>query len=164
MSNTEITSKVTDFGLFISKTPDSYRYKHPDSTNKLFSDALEWYEKTSKCYLTCKFIVPDWEPRLYIKIYQSSNDGIVYIKTPLDMYSELLDYMSTSTISKSHEHIHENHYAHMQGMMFVAKKQWCDYVIYSTRSNKVYTERIYFDIDFWNNTLYPAIVNYFNYN
>ena len=48
----------------------------------------------------------------------------------------------------------------IQGQMDVGKRPWCNYVIYTTQGLSVH--RVLFDSDYWNNTLLPKFVSFYN--
>ena len=59
-----------------------------------------------------------------------------------------------------HSHICDSHYAQIQGSMKIANKKWCDYIVYATRSNLSYVERIPFNQTYWDTTLWPGIQSF----
>jgi putative phage-type endonuclease len=140
--------------------------KHGTDTEPI---ARKWYENSRK--VTVKEVglaVPKWETRLGSSVDgivispDGVEEGIIEIKCPLKMY----DRLSTHVMRKSKGwqppknyfgHIWPSHYIQMQTGLFVLDKQWCDYIVYATESNKVYVERIYKDEEHWNNFILPKI-------
>lgn len=111
--------------------------------------------------------VPKWEPRIGASLDGDviGTDGVIEIKSPLQMYAPLDSH--TKKIESGwiqpvfyHDHIWETHYCQMQGGMKITGKNWCDYIVYSTESNRAYVERIPFNQEYWDTTLCPGIKNF----
>ena len=66
----------------------------------------------------------------------------------------LPDGSNQVTLRRNHPY-----FAQVQGQMAVGGRAWCDFVIY-TKSISI--ERIYFDEDYWLNTLLPKLVDFFD--
>ena len=96
-------------------------------------------------------------------------DGIIEIKCPLKMYPSILEHMEKLKTGWKpppfyREHIFASRYAQMQGqMIIIGNKKWCDYVVYATESNLCFIDRVYLDIDYWNNFLYPKLQHFLNH-
>ena len=45
----------------------------------------------------------------------------------------------------------------MMGGMAILQRKWCDYIVYCEPQNEVFCQRLYFDPDYWNNTVYPEV-------
>ena len=58
----------------------------------------------------------------------------------------------------------QGYYAQVQGQLALSGLPWCDFVVYLSGSHSLCVERIYFDVDYWNNTLLPKLTSfYFNH-
>lgn len=130
--------------------------------------ARDWYEKEYGVKVEqVGLAVPKWDYRI-----GGSPDGLVgengmiEIKCPVSMYQGLIDkidFASLETRNRDSEfrvppsHIWTSHYDQMQGCMAILGRDCCDYVVYSTGDESVYTERIPFNKDYWWKTLYPRI-------
>ena len=58
----------------------------------------------------------------------------------------------------------QGYYAQVQGQLALSGLPWCDFVVYLYGSHSLCVERIYFDPDYWNNTLLPKLTSfYFNH-
>jgi len=133
-------------------------------------EAREWYEKVKG--VTVKelgLVVPKWNPFIGSSVDGELEDGIIEIKCPKIMYNPL--EMHTLRLQSGwipdkyyHGHIKDCHYCQMQGGMAILGKQWCDYVVYSPPSGKVFLDRVYFNPEFWNNTMYPRILEFLKVN
>lgn len=132
--------------------------------------ACKWYCRTRNVEITeTVFIVPKWEPRIGVlfKGNIKDTDGMIEIKNPYEMYESLSDHIyKISTGWKPqpfyHDHIWENHYAQMQGIMKITDKKWCDYIVHSSQSNLRYVERILFNQEYWDNVLWPGLQHFLN--
>lgn len=128
--------------------------------------AREWYCKNKNVEVVeVGLAVPKWEPRIGASLDGEikGTDGMIEIKSPLLMYEPIKTHMSKINGGWEppkfyHEHIWDSHYCQMQGGMKITGKKWCDYIIYATKSNLIYVERIYFDEEYWNKILYPGIL------
>lgn len=113
--------------------------------------------------------VPKWEPRIGASLDGDviGTDGIIEIKSPLQMYEPLNIHMRKIKEGWRpppfyHDHIWDTHYAQMQGGMKITNKKWCDYIVYATDSNLVYVERIPFNEKYWEEVLWPGIQAFLN--
>ena len=130
-----------------------------------------WYEKNHKCKVlerglaVCK---TDYRIGASIDGEIVGKDGIIEIKAPLKLWKPILQYMDSKSQGWNppknyHDHIWETHYCQMQQSMFVLKKKYCDYIVYSTEDAKVFTQRIFFDSVYWNNHYEIIKKNYEKY-
>lgn len=141
--------------------------------------ARTWYEdNTGYRVKEVGFAVPKWDYRIggstdgivFIRNEETSNyeesDGIVEIKCPEKMYWPLIvhiEKLNSGWIPPSpyyHDHIWPSHYTQMQGYMKILNKKWCDYIVYSLTTRKVYVERIIFNEEFCNDVLCPGISHF----
>ena len=94
------------------------------------------------------------------------NDGMLEIKCPKTMYAPLAAVMAAVASGNPDPrrntdyvfagrptHIWASHYTQMQMQMAIAGRQWCDYVVYAFEDGLLYTERIPFNIKYWEWTL-----------
>lgn len=93
-------------------------------------------------------------------------DGIIEIKAPEEMYLPLEEYMEqqqkglivkTPTRAEDFDHIWTTHYDQMQWGMGILKRVWCDYEVISPPTKKVFIQRVPFDPDYWETTLYSGV-------
>lgn len=132
--------------------------------------ARSWYCRTRNVeVIEVGLAVPKWEPRIGASLDGDikDSDGMIEIKSPLEMYEPLRNHMSKINTGWRpppfyHEHIWESHYAQMQGSMKITGKKWCDYIVYATQSNRSYVERIPFNEKYWEEILWPGIQNFLN--
>lgn len=131
-------------------------------------NARNWYCRTRNVEVVdLGLAVPKWEPRIGASPDGDikDSDGMIEIKSPLEMYEPLRNHMSKIKTGWKppafyHDHIWESHYAQMQGGMKIVGKLWCDYIVYATQSNLSYVERIPFNQKYWDETLWPSIQNF----
>lgn len=117
--------------------------------------------------------IPKWDLRI-----GASPDGLIYdpkcplgplgaleIKCPhKGMYDGLLWRLQQTETVLGYDHIKPEHYDQMQGQMAVLQRSWCDYFVYSKPiDGRIYTERIPFDREYWQNELYPEICRFFKW-
>jgi hypothetical protein len=127
--------------------------------------ARQWYCQTRNVKVReVGFAVPKWEHRIGTSVdgEVDGNDGIIHIKTPSEMYEALVDHMNRIKSGWKpppfyHVHIREAHYMQMQGAIKIMNKNWCDFIVFSTKSNLSYVERIYFNQKYWDTVLWPGI-------
>lgn len=85
-------------------------------------------------------------------------DGTIEIKHHVVFPQTLRDKASRTVVSQyGYQHIPQYHYDQMQGVMAVTSRAWCDYIVYSSTEDLLYTEKIPFNRNYWENDLYPAI-------
>jgi hypothetical protein len=53
--------------------------------------------------------------------------------------------------------IWNSHYDQMQGGMAILGVPWCDYLVYAIDEKRLYSNRIPFNQNHWNNILYPKL-------
>lgn len=133
--------------------------------------ARNWYAKSRNVKIQeIGLAVPKWEPRIGASIDGDvvGTEGIIEIKSPLEMYKSLKDHMYKIETGWQppafyHNHIWEKHYAQIQGSLKIMEKKWCDYIVYAVQSNLVYVERIYFNEEYWEKTLWPRLLYFLDY-
>jgi len=77
-------------------------------------------------------------------------DGIIEIKCPKQMYKPILDYLERKEkgiYQRGYRHIWDKHLHQMMQGMYIMKKKWCDYIVYTDR--QVFIQRVYFDQTYW---------------
>ena len=132
--------------------------------------ARDWYMATNKCKVVERGLcVPKWDMEIGTSVDGDiiGTDGIIEIKCPMKMYSPVKQYMNQVASGwqppqNFYNHIWSTHFIQMQHSMYVLGKKWCDYIVYCSPENTVFTQRIPFNPDYWNNTLYPMLKK--NYN
>ena len=125
----------------------------------------DWYAGTNGVQVVeLGFVTPKWDLEIGVSIDGDvlGTDGIIEIKCPKKMYYPLANYMAKQSrgmfLDKNDfSHIWKTHYDQMQLGMAVLNKKWCDYVVYCTPENKVFTQRVPFDEAYWKDEMYPAI-------
>lgn len=143
-------------------------------------EARNHYIKTKGIFVQeVGLAVPKWEPRIGTSVdgipfiprgislpsvdeIPSGTNGIIEIKCPEKMYRPLQEYIDKRNAGwvpepGYHAHIHDTHYCQMQGSMKIRGADWCDYYVYATGSNAVYTERVRFNPRFWDDVLGPGL-------
>lgn len=131
-------------------------------------NARDWYCKSNNVEVVERGLaVPKWNPYLGASVDGDvvGTGGIIEIKAPKRMYGPLKKYIQDVNNGWKpppyyRNHIWKTHYDQMQMCMKVLDKQWCDYIVYCTPENQVFTQRIEFNTEYWNNFLYPAICNF----
>lgn len=136
-------------------------------------EARQYYEKTRNCKVKeIGFAVPTWDFGIGgsvdgIVLDQDGNetDILIEIKSPKKMYPDILAYLKRINDGwkpESHytDHITESHYDQMQGCMAVTGKKYCDYIVYATDDQQIFIQRIDFNPKYWNNILYPALIDF----
>lgn len=128
-------------------------------------EARDWYSSSRGVEVVeVGLAVPKWEPRIGASLDGDvvGTDGIIEIKSPLQMYDPLNEHMRKINAGWRpppfyHSHIWDTHYAQMQGGMKITNKKWCDYIVYAKQSNRVYVERIPFNEKYWEEELWPGL-------
>lgn len=127
--------------------------------NNFENTARVWYEKNYNCKIlerglaVCK---SDYRIGASIDGEVIGQDLLIEIKCPLKLWRPIVQYMEAKSHGwkpppNYHDHIWETHYCQMQQSMFVLKKSFCMYIVYSTSDAKVFTQRVAFDPVYWNN-------------
>ena len=52
-------------------------------------------------------------------------------------------------------------YAQVQGQLALTGLKWCDFCIYLSDSNEMCVDRIYFDSNYWKNSLLPKLSQFY---
>jgi hypothetical protein len=91
--------------------------------------------------------------------------GMIEIKCPEKMYAPLIEYTQSMASGwkpppKYHQHIWKTHYDQMQGCMAICNKHWCDYIVFCEQQNNVFVQRLEFDREYWEKSLYPQLKNF----
>jgi len=79
-----------------------------------------------------------------------NGDGMIEIKCPKFIYYPLLKY----------DKIWDNHYAQIQGGLYITKRKWCDYVVYGYILDNMYIKRIYYDDKYCKEILIPNLIKF----
>lgn len=88
-----------------------------------------------------------------------NNDGCLEIKCSAKMYHKLIDPKYKN--EHPSKRIYQTHYDQMIGEMAITNRSWCDYCVYTEMpTQKIYIERVPFDNNYWNNELYPKLVEF----
>lgn len=116
-----------------------------------------WYEKTYRCKILERgSCVSKQDPLIASSVDGEiiSQDGLIEIKCPKKMYAPIIKYMEMKKQGWNpgphfYDHIWETHLAQMMQAMFVLKKSFCDYIVYSTDDSQVFVQRVHFDPVYW---------------
>jgi hypothetical protein len=105
-------------------------------------------------------------PKFDIRIGSSldgmvGEDGCIEIKSPVVMYSKLID-PSFASLHPS-KRIHQTHYDQIIGSLAITGRQWCDYCVCELEGKRLYIERIPFDKEYWETTLYYQLKIFMDY-
>ena len=87
-------------------------------------------------------------------------NGIIEIKCPQKMYEPLKGAIQTRKMGfkiSGYSHIPITHYDQMQLGMAIRRRSFCDYIVYCTSSDSVFTQRIPFNSEYWSKSFYPTI-------
>ena len=141
--------------------------------------ACQWYEKNKGVVVKdLGMVIPKWNPYIGVSVdgvvfnqptaslSPVDGIGIIEIKCPQRMYNPLYAYDNgerldiPNSITKGFDHIWKSHYDQMMMGMAVLKMPWCDYIVYCTSENKVFTQRIPWNQDYWTRELYPKTINF----
>jgi len=120
--------------------------------------AREWYSKTRGVVVEeVGIAIPKWDPLIGGSLDGNivDSDGCIEVKCPKKMYAPL-----KNPPKSGHSHIWKSHYAQMQGCMAITDKKWCDYIVFCPKEDMVYVERIPFDKNYWEKTLYPLLTQF----
>lgn len=125
--------------------------------------ARDWYARTRGVVVKeVGIAIPKWNLMIGGSLDGNieNSDGCIEIKCVEQMYKPLLRRMNNPTPSTNYDHIWKTHFDQMQGCMGITEKKWCDYIVYCAQHNLVYVERIPFVPKYWNEVLYPGLVNF----
>ena len=119
--------------------------------------ARAWYEKKYGCQATERGLcVSKTDNRFAASVDGDiiGTDGILEIKCPQKMYRPIEKYIQNvqnGWIPPANycDHIWDTHICQMQQGMYVLNKKWCDYVVYCTSTEQIFTQRIHFDPVYW---------------
>ena len=104
--------------------------------------------------------IPYWDKRIGSSVDGLVGlDGCIEIKCPIKIYERL----NIQNISQKMR-INPTHYDQMQGAMSILNREWCDYVVYCESENRLYIERVWRDNVYWNEDLYPKLVNFLEHH
>jgi putative phage-type endonuclease len=149
--------------IFEQKSLDAMHYG-----TKMEPFARNWYEKNYNCKVIERGLCVDKNDfRIGASIDGEVENSsiIIEIKCPKKMYNPLKLYMQNISHgwkppSNYYDHIWESHFSQMQQGMHVLKKEFCDYIVYCPEEQKIFTQRIPFDLSYWNNHYSILIKNY----
>lgn len=136
--------------------------------------ARDWYQNKfltpNKMFVKeIGFLIPKWNNYIGYSpdgiVFNDDDDktpiGLIEIKCPQKMYKDL-NYPKSDK-----SHIKREHYQQMHLGMAVVGVKWCVYIVFSTNDNKIYTEYINFDENYWEymkNKINDTIINYIKPN
>ena len=93
------------------------------------------------------------------------DNGAIEIKITNSIYKPLIKHIQSikrgfTPPKDFHSHIWDSHYIQMVQSMAVTGKESIDYIVCSYETNEVYIERIYKNMDFWEQEIYPKGVHF----
>lgn len=118
--------------------------------------ARDWYCRTYGVQVEeVGLAIPKWDTRIGASLDGSVGvDGCIEIKCPLQMYYQLDQH--SKKIEEGvvfdkyyHDHIFDSYFCQIQGGMCITGKKWTDFIVFSTESNRVFVERIWFNSKYW---------------
>jgi putative phage-type endonuclease len=152
-----------------------FQRKAMENGTRLEPYVRDWYEvQYKKKVVERGLVIPKWNTRIGVSVdgYIINPDdgkprqkGILEIKCPTNMYPELVDHSYRLKMGESfsplyYEHIKPEHYAQMQGGMAILDVDYCDYIVYVSKNNDYYPERVLRNRDYWEKELYPKLVSF----
>jgi len=131
--------------------------------------ARKWYEKEYKVKVLEAGFALSLE-NIYLGVSVDGcvdTDGIIEIKCPQKMYYQLEMYVPSdikldkkkSLYHQVYSHIFETHYLQMQLGMYILKRTWCDYVVYTT--NKKFVQKVLYDPVYFEQVLQELEENFY---
>lgn len=151
---------------FKQKNLDAMAHGH-----KYEDAARKWYENVYKCKVLERglcVLKSDHKIGASVDGDIIETEGLIEIKCPQKMYKPILKYMSMKEQGWSpppnfYDHIWGTHLYQCLQAMFVLKKKYCDYIVYSTEEQQVFVQRIYFNSQLWNEHYSIVCANYQTY-
>ena len=136
--------------------------------NIMEPEARDHYvEETGYTVYERGLIVPKWNPFIGVSVDGDVIDtnGCLEIKCPQKMYKPLIDYYNKINSGHKfppffHSHIWDSHYCQMQLGMAVLGKDWFDYKVYCPNEGQSFRQRVLWNQEYWENTLYPGILKF----
>jgi len=131
--------------------------------------ARDYYVKNyHKRVIELGLIIPNWCPYIGVSVdgYCKKTNSIIEIKCPINgVYPELKEYNYRKKLGDVfppfyHDHIRIDYYCQIQGGLAIMDAEYCDYIVYSSRDNEVCVTRVERNRDFWNNILYPKLLQF----
>ena len=102
---------------------------------------------------------------------ETSNFGLIEIKCPYTWRNMTLQdaceddkfYCSMDTDGRIHlKKQHANgYYSQVQGQLALSGLSWCDFIIYLSGSRNMNVERVYFDHQYWSETIFPKLKHFY---
>lgn len=130
-------------------------------------EALKWLADTYNIKVTrSNFIIPKFNMYIGGSIDGFVNDDCgVEVKCPERMPLSLIQHKKDLDNGKTfdpyyHDHITTTHYDQMQGYMKITnRKKWL-YLVYVKDQRRVHLETVLFNEGYWENVLYPGILEF----
>lgn len=159
-------------------TPDELVYNIKNNIKKEQNEAMlfgietepearKWYEQRFQCKIKeTGMYIPKWDLRIGASLDGEieGTNGMIEIKCPKKMYYEISDdfYHSCDSTKRINYNIGDGriktyYYDQIQGCMAIAKKDWCDFIVYCKPENRVFVKRVEFNKSYWENILYPKV-------
>lgn len=97
----------------------------------------------------------------------SESDLLIEIKSVMKMYDPLKKHTQMMAMGWTppqyyHDHMWTTHYDQIQGNLAIMNKKWCDYIVYCEPEKAVFTYRVEYNPDYWNNELLPKLKSFIN--
>lgn len=167
----ESIQDLVDFYHGKKKVIDEKQYINIERGVRLEPMVRRWYEKRMSCLVRqVGHAVPKWDlqigtsadgfPIRSLEYILMHGEGIIEIKVAENMYKSLNEYMARKAYMKdfdapkdttyaSYSHILKKHYIQMIKTMAIAKRQYCDYIVYCEKEQRIFIQRIPFDEEEW---------------
>lgn len=134
--------------------------------------ARMWYQSTiGKPIRERGLIVSKTDPILGASVdgdIVGGDDEIIEIKCPLSMYypiEQYIDQLKTGWVPGPNyfKHIWPSHYDQIQHALKIMDKKYCNYIVYCTTESKVFTQKIPFNPEYWDQHYQKLKENYEKY-
>lgn len=117
-------------------------------------------------------VIPSWCTRIGasldgIIVEGEGKGGSIEIKCPStgDIYPKLSQMLIDGRENFEehyHDHIQIEYYIQCQAGMAITKRPFCDFIVYGFKTGRLYVERVWFNEEYWNKTIYPGLLECIN--
>ena len=94
--------------------------------------------------------------------------GVLEIKCPASAKEQTLYNLSANSnffLYQTNDHLQlktsHKYYYQVQGQMRITKRAWCDFVVWTPRASDLHIERIFYQPDLWDTTMYPKLRKFY---
>lgn len=100
----------------------------------------------------------------------SSRYGLLEIKCPFSKRDDTLEEAAADpnfylqkvagnfSLKRNHS---QGYFSQVQGQLALTGLQWCDFCVYLSNTNEMCVDRVYFDCNYWQNTLFPKLKEFY---